>query len=228
MPSVANITETQRKVLGSPDFTEEMRNVWADAPIAINDTELKILGHPVMEAWETPYMHRLAEIATSRGGKVLELGFGMAISASAIQSHSIQEHWVIEANKDVAKRAAEWAKTTAKSHVEIRNGFSWDVSPTLPDGTFDGILYDTYPLSHGAANRHHLDFFKEAARLLKPGGIFTYFCPESVDISEDEKAMLREVGFDVSTEQVPVPTPDDCQYWRAKTIVAPTCVKRNC
>eukprot|EP00928_Gymnodinium_smaydae_P068457 TRINITY_DN515_c0_g1_i1.p1 TRINITY_DN515_c0_g1~~TRINITY_DN515_c0_g1_i1.p1 ORF type:complete len:279 (+),score=59.73 TRINITY_DN515_c0_g1_i1:68-838(+) len=225
-PDVRTIVDTQRKVLGSPDFTPEMMKTWQEQPVSVDDKYLKIMGHPVMEAWETPYMHRLAEIATSKGGKVLELGFGMAISATAIQSHPIAEHHIIEANNQQVERAKKWAETTAKSKVEILHGFSWDVSPTLADGTYDGILYDTYPLKEGAACKHHLDFISEAARLLKPGGIFTYFCNEDVDITAEERTMLEDAGFDVTTEQCPVPTPEDCQYWRAKTIVAPICIKR--
>jgi len=57
------------------------------------------------------------------------------------------------------------------------------------------------------------------------GGQFTYFCNEDIDVAEEEKQMLRDLGFEITTEQVQVPTPDDCRYWRAKTIVAPTCVK---
>lgn len=227
-PSVSVITETQRKVLGCPDYDANMVKTWADSPIKIDGEFLKIQGHPVMEAWERPYMARLAELAAAKGGRVLELGFGMAISATYIQSYYpvLKEHWIIEANKEVAARAQEWSTTVAKSHVEIKRGFSWDVSPQLPDGHFDGILYDTYPLKHGAANTHHRDFFAEAARLLRPGGTFTYFCNEDLDVADEEKAMLRALGFDVTTERVEVPTPEDCQYWRAKTIVAPTCIKR--
>eukprot|EP00928_Gymnodinium_smaydae_P020963 TRINITY_DN1811_c0_g2_i1.p1 TRINITY_DN1811_c0_g2~~TRINITY_DN1811_c0_g2_i1.p1 ORF type:complete len:719 (+),score=118.44 TRINITY_DN1811_c0_g2_i1:115-2271(+) len=226
VPPVQVITDTQRKVLGCPDYTDELASKWSDSEIQIDENELKIQGHPVMEAWETPYMARLAEIATSKGGKVLELGFGMAISATFVQSHPIDEHWIVEANKNVAGRAHAWAEASAKSKVVINEGFSWNVTPKFPDGSFDGILYDTYPIKAGAANRHHLDFFEEAARLLRPGGIFTYFCNEDVDLSAEERALLEKAGFDVTTEKVNVPTPDDCQYWRAKTIVAPTCVKR--
>ncbi|CAE8630637.1 unnamed protein product [Polarella glacialis] len=227
-PSVDDITNTQRKILGCPDYNENMVKTWEDAPIQLDGKFLKIQGHPVMEGWEHPYMARLAEIATSRGGRVLELGFGMAISATYIQSHypKFKEHWIIEANKEVAEKARVWSKETAKSQVEIKRGFSWDMSPQLETGSFDGILYDTYPLKYGAANKHHRDFFPEAARLLRKGGVFTYFCNEDIDVADEEKALLNSFGFDITTEQVDVKTPEDCQYWRAKTIVAPTCIKR--
>merc|ERR1712224_133444 len=60
---------------------------WKESQIDLTDESLKIQGHPVMEAWEHPYMKSLAKIATSKGGCVLELGFGMSISANYIHNY---------------------------------------------------------------------------------------------------------------------------------------------
>merc|ERR1712232_1154464 len=122
LPSVNEITDTQRKVLGCPDYSDKMAETWKDSEIEIDGKELKIQGHPVMEAWEHPYMKRLAEIATSKGGRVLELGFGMNISADYIQSYNPKEHWIVEANKQVAGRARQWRTEKAKSVVVIGEG----------------------------------------------------------------------------------------------------------
>eukprot|EP00746_Dinoflagellata_sp_MGD_P033545 gnl/MRDRNA2_/MRDRNA2_180041_c0_seq1.p1 gnl/MRDRNA2_/MRDRNA2_180041_c0~~gnl/MRDRNA2_/MRDRNA2_180041_c0_seq1.p1 ORF type:complete len:259 (+),score=32.61 gnl/MRDRNA2_/MRDRNA2_180041_c0_seq1:76-852(+) len=207
-----------------PELDDNMKQTWAQASIVLNETELRIQGHSVMEAWEHPYMKRLAEIATQNGGHILELGFGMGISATYCQEvgKNLLSHHIIEANNQVAMYALKWSAEKARSKVVIHRGYSWDVAPSLRDSYFDGILYDTYPLEPGKAGRHHRDFIADAARLLKPGGVFTYFC--SVFPSEDRQ-LLNDHGFEVATEWISAPPSDSCLYWNYKYLIAPTCIK---
>jgi len=85
------------------------------AKAKITKTHLTIEGHPVMESWETPYMHALADRVAADGGHMLEVGFGMAISATQIQSHpKVTKHSIIEINKDVFDTMTELKKTHPK------------------------------------------------------------------------------------------------------------------
>ena len=99
-----------------------------------------------------------------------------------------------------------------------------EVTPTLASGSFDGILFDTYPLTAEEIHCNHFWFFSEAHRLLKPGGILTYYSDEESQYSAKHYSRLLEAGFkmgNISSEVFPVYLPLHCEYWQAKTILAP-------
>ncbi len=196
---------------------------WKEAPAEFGEHDLKIFGYAVMEDWEAPYMKDLAEIATMKGGKVLELGFGMGISARFIQEHPIEEHIIIEANADVAEKAREFA-TKAPHKTTVLEGLWENVIDEIPDGTLDGILFDTYPLTEEEVYQNHFNFFDYAYKKLKPGGIFTYYSDEPTTFGEVHLRKLQESGFkkeNIKSRLCEVHPPEDCEYWKTDTIMSP-------
>lgn len=217
-------TIESRKKIGFPKKRED----WNKEPAVFDDHTLRIDGHPVMEDWETGYMESLANIVTQNGGSVLELGYGMGISARFIQSHkSIKNHYIVECHPDVViKGINDLHKEVEQSKVHFLSGFWQDITPQLRDASFDGILFDTYPLTEEEIHSNHFWFFEEAYRLLKKGGVLTYYSDEVSKFSANHLHKLQYAGFrEINLDIVKVNPPEDCEYWQHNTIVAPIIIK---
>ena len=128
----------------------------------------------IMMDWEHPIMSASAAYVTEGGGDILEIGFGMGISAGYIQSHSISSHTIIEPHPQMVEKAVEWSN--GKSNVTIISQSWADVTGSL--GTYDGIFYDT-----SFDNKHNL-FSSSLSELTKTGtklSVFNSFSSETND-----------------------------------------------
>lgn len=200
---------------------------WFKARAIFSKHKLKILGEPVMEDWEASYMKDLAEVAISKKGNVLELGFGMGISAKFIQEGEIKKHIIIEANKDVAMKARIFAKNS-KHKTQVLEGFWEDKIKKIKNNSLDGILFDTYPLSERELYQNHFKFFPFAYKKLKKGGVFTYYSDEVKKFGKIHLKELQNAGFklkNIKSRISKVNPPKNCDYWKAKTILLPIIIK---
>ena len=108
--------------------------------IVVEDSGSSHNGMEVMMDWEHPIMSASAAYITQNGGDILEIGFGMGISAGYMHSHSISSHTIIENHPQIIPKAVEWAE--GKSNVTIVSQSWHEVTGSL--GTYDGIFYDVF------------------------------------------------------------------------------------
>lgn len=213
---------------------------WQQQKEDYDDTALVIEGHPVMEAWEAPYMHEFAALVTRNKGRVLECGFGMGLSATAIQSFGPDEHVIIEANADVFKRLQTFQQEASHKVTPVL-GLAADAVSSFESASFDGIFYDTYPLNAEQQHIHQFAFIKNAYPLLKAGGILTYCNLTSTGVLKNDydnwEDLFRETQLPhlldagISEHEVKgltivkVDPPASCQYFQHATAMVPIIVK---
>ena len=119
----------------------------------------------VMMDWEAPIMSASAAYACEGGGDILEIGFGMGISATYIQAHTINSHTIIENHPQVILKAQAWAAD--KPNVTIIEGSWFDIKDTL--STYDGLFYDTW------GDENNIDIWTLIPSFMKPGGRATWW-----------------------------------------------------
>jgi protein arginine N-methyltransferase 2 len=144
----------------------------------------------VMMDWETEIMQRHAEtIAPKKGLKLMNVGHGMGIVDTAIQTHDPVEHHIIEGHPQVHQRLREqgWYE---KPNVIIHEGRWQDILPKLVEQgvVLDGIYYDTFAEDYNALK----EFFSEyVIQLLAPDGKFGWYNGLGAD---------RQICYDVYTK----------------------------
>ena len=213
-----DITVDGRRKIG---FTG--REKWTSFSAVYTDDQLLIAGHSVMQEWETEYMRKLAVIVCRNGGHILEIGYGMGISARFIQQqpHKLS-HTIIECHPDVTQKCqTDFADEIKSGCVKLLIGFWQDVTVKIPSASYDGILFDTYPLTEEEIHCNHYWFFNEACRLLKPNGIFTYFSDEATDFSLEHRDRLLKAGFTNISGEICSVRPPENLTWNSQTILAP-------
>jgi predicted O-methyltransferase YrrM len=186
-----------------------------------------------MQDWEHPLMKSMAEVVTETHGDVLELGFGMAISASYIQEFGAKSYTVIEANSEVGKFFEEWKSRYPGRNIRKIQGKWHDVAHTLESEAYDGVFFDTVPTDEEEYMREVIDnavmaedFFPVAARVLRKGGVFSWYTNEIDSLSRRHQRLIFKYFSSFSVHIVrPLAPPEDCHYWFADSMAVVKAVK---
>ena len=159
----------------------------------------------VMETWEIPIMQKHIDLLQVEGKDVLEIGFGMGISATMIQNAKPKSHTVIESHPDVLNYFME--KCPYRDNVKLVPGFWQNVIMSLDK--YDCIFFDTHMDKAE-------DFFQLVDLKLRENGKFTYFHWENFHRKEslynverfpvEYEKVFHEGGKEKGTCQVPLYT----------------------
>jgi guanidinoacetate N-methyltransferase len=198
---------------------------WKDMTAVYDKETLHVGGHEVMREWERPLMRALAREATAAHGHVLEVGFGMAISATYIMEFGCSRYTVIEPHPAVLARAREWA-ANQPAEVEIVEGLWQDVMDRL--GKFDAILFDTFPLNKSEEGLNLFPPFVPVAREhLNPGGVFTFYSGRAETLDSVSLKLLLATFDEVRLYKLGgLQPPRGSPFWESGSMVVPVCTVR--
>lgn len=222
---------SKRMVSGSARV--HLQQEWKGSGAKYDDTQLIIQGQQVMQDWEHPLMKAMAEIVTESHGDILELGFGMAISATYIQEFGCRSYTVIEANEGVVEHFKKWKEQFPGRDINVIHSRWHDAVDKLEAESFDGIFFDTVPTDEEEYMREVIDnvvmaedIFPAASRLLRKGGIFTWYTNEIDSFSRRHQRLALKYFSSVAVSVVKgLAPPEDCHYWWSDSMVAVKAVK---
>jgi amino acid adenylation domain-containing protein len=204
---------------------------WDKSEAYYDGSQLVIEGQQVMQDWERPLMKALARLATEAHGDVLEVGFGMGISATFIQDFGARSHTIIECNEGVVEAFNEWKSRYPGRDIRLVFGKWQEVAEQLEK--YDAVLFDTYPLDENEFLEHVMNnitfaehFFPAAAACLREGGVFTYYSNEIDSFSRRHQRLVFKYFDSLTISLVnQLCPPEDCNYWWADSMVAVKAVK---
>lgn len=152
----------------------------------------------VMMDWETGIMELAAQTVCPPQREeltVLNIGFGMGIIDTYIQSHHPHKHYICEAHPDVLAKMKADGWYDRPNVVVLEGRWQDSLNSLLDQGSvfFDGIYYDTF------SEHYHdmLDLYDLVVGLLKPEGVFSFFNGLGADRPLCYDVYRRIVALDV-------------------------------
>jgi len=196
-------------------------NMMKDINVVYTDTGIHFEGapsHQIMMFWEDPLMQEHAlhlTKSTSGSHEILELGFGLGMSAQHIydlhKDYPDYHHTIYEIHHTIAEEARKWASDKPQVTI-VEKDWAEDVE-TINRKDYDGIFFDTHRDKWARMFKKYV-----VDHSLKCGGVFTYFYGGTDDV--------YELGPTVKMTFVKV-DPKDCSYFRGDTFPCPYFIK-NC
>ena len=100
-------------------------------------------NYQTMMSWEKPYMEKCVEILKPHGD-VLEIGFGMGYSATAINKYPLRSYTVLEKDEKVIKKFNKWKLKQKNKNIKLIKGL-WQYTVPYLNKKYDCIFFDDSP-----------------------------------------------------------------------------------
>jgi spermidine synthase len=136
----------------------------------------------VMHTGLSQFEEKSVEIITQNGGDILEIGFGMGISANSIISKNISSYTCVEINDYIFQNAQSWSN--GKSNVSVIQD-SWENFLTTTTNKYDAVYCDFLNWEE------YEEFYEKSKNVLKTNGIIStyglgvYFDNSTMNVVED-------------------------------------------
>jgi predicted O-methyltransferase YrrM len=190
-------------------FEEQALVFNEDSIIVEETTENAYAGFEIMMDWEDGLMKRHAEVVCENGGDILEIGFGMGISANYIQELNPNSHTIVESHPQIIEKLKDWAAD--KPNVIVVEGRWLDVIDQL--GVYDGVFYDAF------GDEDWPKIKEECPKITKLGSIITLW-------NGITKANYNNYGFtdNITYEEIDIDPPKNAylnskKYYLPKVVV---------
>ncbi|TWU04991.1 non-ribosomal peptide synthetase [Stieleria varia] len=187
---------------------------------------VRMSSDEIMEDWQTPLMREMANYACEAHGDVLEIGFGRGVAASFIQQAGVRSHTVIEMNAHCIRDFfVPWRARYPESDIRLIEG-RWQENLNKLS-TYDTVFFHAFPMNesefveyiaNSATFAEH--FFPTAAKLVRPGGVFTYLTTEIDSLSRRHQRSLFQHFDEIHQRVLPLSVPEDTKdAWWANSMV---------
>lgn len=157
---------------------DPQRKDYLAARAVYTGNSLRIGDEYVMHEWERPLIRRMVEdLKLTPDDRLLEIGFGMGISASILQEFDPASHTIVEPHPQVLAQAERWKG--ARTNIQLHPGY-WQQLDTGSQ-RYSAIFFDPFADDIAAVDDENLRFLKFAAQsLLCDGGRLSLFCIRSL------------------------------------------------
>ncbi|MBD9466249.1 class I SAM-dependent methyltransferase [Pseudomonas sp. Pdm06] len=168
---------------------DPQRKDYLAAEAVYTGDSLRIGDEYVMHEWERPLIRRMVEdLKLTPDDRLLEIGFGMGISASILQEFGPASHTIVEPHPQVLDRAERWKG--ARTNIHLLPGY-WQQLDTGPQ-RYSAIFFDPFADDMAAVDDENLRFLKFAAQsLLGDGGRLSLFCIRPLLPPEYQRVMFE-------------------------------------